>query len=99
MLIVSVLLAATVGLGLIALGWWAQGWEYRAGWSRLSDPAWWTGEAVRWLGHLMLGRFGLKVAIVVVGVMVYVGWRRRDIDAPDSSDGCERPLEGDKGNP
>lgn len=84
MLIAAAVLAGAVGVALIALGWWVVDWQYAAGWERLTDGAWWTGTAVRWVGFLTFSKFGLKAALaVVVGVMALVAWRRRRNESID----------------
>jgi hypothetical protein len=101
MLIVSAVAAGVVGLALVALGWWVQGWEYRADWGRLTDPAWWTGSLVRGFGYLMLSKAGLKVMVaVVVAAMAVAGWwRHRSVDPADSPGGAQQALGGETRNP
>jgi hypothetical protein len=93
MLILALVLAAATGLGLVALGWWVQGWEHQSSWSRLVDPAWWTGGVLRAVGVLVFSKIGFKVALgVVLGVGALVSWRKRRREAIDATDSA-RPAE------
>jgi hypothetical protein len=90
MLIVAGVLAGVAGLSLVVLGWWIQGWEFHAGWSRLTDPAWWTGGVVRAAGHLVFSKLGLKAALgVVILTVMLATWLRRNRGTIDTTDSVQ----------
>ncbi|MEV4203010.1 hypothetical protein [Micromonospora globbae] len=96
----AALLAGAAALALVALGWWARDWEYRADRGRFLDPEWWAGTAVSALGHLALGTVGFKIALGAVGLAVAagVGLRRRRSSRLDDQLPGARP-DGPVGGP
>jgi hypothetical protein len=78
-LVGAAVLAGAVGIGLVILGWWAQGWQHHDGWDRYTDLSWWTGGLVRGLGILMLGKLGFKVALAgIVASLAAFAWYRNN---------------------
>lgn len=73
-MVAAALLAGATGLGLVALGWWVQDWQYLSDWT---DPDRWWGGLVRGIGYLIMGKIGFKAALALIAaVTVLIGWLR-----------------------
>ncbi|OZV81024.1 hypothetical protein CA850_12820 [Micromonospora echinospora] len=76
-LIAASVLVGVLALGLVALGWWLRDWEFSTDRDRYLDPSWWAGVISIGLGNLAFGKVGFKIALAVVAGGAALLWARR----------------------